>query len=158
MAIIYPQSQVLMIQPGVVASVAEARTEMWASSLFSCCEDMGTCCLGFWCPCCLACQVSSEHGEGLCLPLVDILSGMVPSVAMALRTSVRERYRIQGSICDDCCVVTFFSSCAFCQMSRELKKRRQRHLSLVTVTSNPPPYNQALMGHAHPQQFVAKLA
>ncbi|CAL8326599.1 unnamed protein product [Lota lota] len=157
MAMIHPQ--VMTIQPGVVTSTVEAGREMWSTSLFSCCDDMGICCLGFCFPCVLACQVSSDHGEGLCLPMLEMLSGIVPAVAMGLRISVRERYRIQGSICDDCCVVTFCSSCSYCQMARELKKRRNRHPCHITsttvqVTSNPPPYvphYPSEQGYAQPQ-------
>ncbi|XP_030195042.1 cornifelin homolog [Gadus morhua] len=148
MAMIHPQ--VMTIQPsvvttGLVTSAFVPGREMWSSSLFSCFEDMGICCLGFWCPCALACQVSADHGEGLCLPMLESMSGIIPALALGLRISVRERYRIKGSICDDCCIVTFCGICSYCQLARELKERRCRHTQVISsttvqVTSNPPAY------------------
>ena len=55
----------------------------------------GAGCLGLWCPWCHACQVSADHGEGLCLPLLEMWGGVVPIVGMGIRISVRERYRIK---------------------------------------------------------------
>ena len=70
-------------------------------------------CLGFWCPFCLACQTTSDFGEGLCMPMVDcaccplacLLSPTlalarctVSAAALATRTTLRERYNIQVNI------------------------------------------------------------
>ncbi|XP_071755227.1 cornifelin homolog A-like [Centroberyx gerrardi] len=139
---------IVTVQPGMFRSPADLKTEMWTSSLFNCCDDMGVCCLGFWCPCCLACQVSSDFGECLCLPLVDVISGgTVPAATMAIRSTMRERYHIQGSMFDDCCIVTFCSACAWCQMAREVKIRKRPLLlntthsnAAVEVTVNPLPH------------------
>uniref|UniRef100_A0A667Z9I6 Plac8 onzin related protein 6 n=1 Tax=Myripristis murdjan TaxID=586833 RepID=A0A667Z9I6_9TELE len=111
------QAPVVTIQPTVYRPAADLKTQMWSSSLFSCCDDMG--CFGLWCPCCLACQVTSDFGECLCLPLLDGLTGgMIPAATMALRSTLRERYHIQVHI------RRLVSLCAWCQMARELKLRR----------------------------------
>uniref|UniRef100_A0A8C5BYV5 Plac8 onzin related protein 6 n=1 Tax=Gadus morhua TaxID=8049 RepID=A0A8C5BYV5_GADMO len=112
-------------------------------------------CLGFWCPCVLPCRVSADHGEGLCLPLLECWSGVVPAVSLGLRISVRERYRIRGSICDDCCIVTFCGICSYCQLARELKERRCRHTQVISsttvqVNSNPSAY-YPVQGYGPPQ-------
>uniref|UniRef100_A0A667Z9R1 Plac8 onzin related protein 6 n=2 Tax=Myripristis murdjan TaxID=586833 RepID=A0A667Z9R1_9TELE len=141
------QAPVVTIQPTVYRPAADLKTQMWSSSLFSCCDDMGICCFGLWCPCCLACQVTSDFGECLCLPLLDGLTGgMIPAATMALRSTLRERYHIQGSMFDDCCIATYCYSCAWCQMARELKLRRHPlllnagHKANVEVMMNPPPH------------------
>ncbi|XP_059932553.1 cornifelin homolog [Gadus macrocephalus] len=154
------QQQVITNQPsvvttGVVTTAFEPGREMWSSSLFSCCDDMEICCLGFWCPFILPYKVSADHGEGVCLPILECWSGVVPAVSLGLRVSVRERYRIKGSICDDCCIVTFCGLCSYCQLARELKERRCRHTQVISsttvqVTSNPPAY-YPVQGYGPPQ-------
>ncbi|XP_062305730.1 cornifelin homolog isoform X2 [Osmerus eperlanus] len=131
----------------------DPKTEMWSSGMFDCCQDTQICCLGFWCPCCLACQVSSGLGESHCLPLLDWISGgpyppLIPPISLALRSTLRERYRIQGSIADDCCMVTCCSSCSWCQMARELKARRSPTHINITPTA-PPGIVQVTL---HPSQ------
>uniref|UniRef100_A0A667ZGW2 Plac8 onzin related protein 6 n=1 Tax=Myripristis murdjan TaxID=586833 RepID=A0A667ZGW2_9TELE len=117
------QAPVVTIQPTVYRPAADLKTQMWSSSLFSCCDDMGICCFGLWCPCCLACQVTSDFGECLCLPLLDGLTGgMIPASATA--HTIASPSNQQGSMFDDCCIATYCYSCAWCQMARELKLRR----------------------------------
>ncbi|XP_063293262.1 cornifelin homolog [Pelobates fuscus] len=89
----------------------------WSSNVCDCCDDIGICLCGTCFPCCLACKVASDFGECCCLPC---LSGTV----LAMRTGIRERYRIPGTICNDCVSLTFCGQCALCQMARELKARR----------------------------------
>ncbi|MBN3310651.1 CNFNA protein, partial [Amia calva] len=79
------------------------------------------------------CKTTSEFGECLCLPLLDpwfcmavtCSVGMIPPIALSMRSTIRERYNIKGTICGDCCVVTCCNSCAWCQMARELKHHKQ---------------------------------
>ncbi|KAL0970244.1 hypothetical protein UPYG_G00239290 [Umbra pygmaea] len=145
---VYPQP-IVNIQPGMFQSL-ENKT-MWRSGICDCCEDIQICCFGFWCPCCLMCQISSDFGECFCLGLLDMCASWIPSASLALRSSMRERYRIQhGSICSDCAVVTFCTQCAWCQMARELKHRRNPVIfanvpSSIQVNLNPPqlPYPTA---------------
>uniref|UniRef100_A0A3B4DT33 Plac8 onzin related protein 2 n=1 Tax=Pygocentrus nattereri TaxID=42514 RepID=A0A3B4DT33_PYGNA len=90
------------------------------------CVCISTGCLGFWCPYCLMCNTSERFGECFCLPLVETCFGaLVPPLTFAMRSSMRERYRIQGTMCDDCCVSTCCSLCVWCQIARELKHRQQ---------------------------------
>ncbi|XP_063292101.1 cornifelin homolog [Pelobates fuscus] len=98
------------------ATQAYATSSQWTSDVFDCCQDMGICLCGTFVPCILACKVASDFGECCCLPF---LGGTV----VAMRTGIRERYRIPGSICNDCVCLTFCSQCALCQMARELKTR-----------------------------------
>ncbi|XP_029616095.1 cornifelin homolog A-like [Salmo trutta] len=125
---------VVSVQPSMFRSPADIKSEVWSSSIFDCCDDMNICCLGFWCPCCQRCQTSTDFGECFCLPLLDIFIYWVPVASLALRSTMRERYRIRGTMCNDCLLVTCCTPCAWCQMARELKLR-QRPLLLVNVPS-----------------------
>uniref|UniRef100_A0A3P8Z4E7 Uncharacterized protein n=1 Tax=Esox lucius TaxID=8010 RepID=A0A3P8Z4E7_ESOLU len=115
----------------------------WSSGICDCCEDIQICCFGFWCPCCLLCQISSDFGECFCLGLLDMFSGCIPSTSLALRSTMRERFRIQGSMCSDCAVVTFCTLCSWCQMAREMKVRRRPRIDMhaaqpMAYTTTPP--------------------
>uniref|UniRef100_A0A3P9C1L7 Cornifelin homolog B-like n=1 Tax=Maylandia zebra TaxID=106582 RepID=A0A3P9C1L7_9CICH len=77
----------------------------------------------YFCLPCFACKTSRDYGENLCLPLADWVSGMIPPATMSMRVSMRHRYGITGTMCNDCVLSTFCMSCVWCQMSREMKKR-----------------------------------
>ncbi|XP_039605844.1 cornifelin homolog [Polypterus senegalus] len=126
---------VVTFQPGTALAVVNQKPNKWNSGLFDCCEDMGICCCAFWCYPCFMCKTVSEYGECLCLPLLDY-SGIHP-ISLAMRSSMRERFYIQGSICGDCCVVVCCNSCSWCQMARELK--HQKRPLIITAQSVPPP-------------------
>ncbi|KAJ8337787.1 hypothetical protein SKAU_G00367530 [Synaphobranchus kaupii] len=127
------------IQPGMVSSSPRKRnTNPWSSDIFDCCQDMGICCLGFWCLPCLMCRTSYEFGECLCLPLLD--GGFIHPVSLSLRSSIRERYNIQGTLCNDCCVTTYFNWCVWCQMARELKKHREPLIVAHSTQLSVAPY------------------
>ncbi|XP_041865364.1 cornifelin homolog B-like [Melanotaenia boesemani] len=96
----------------------------WGTGPFDCLDDLPSCCFAFWCCPCFACKTSSEYGQPLCLPLLEIFAGFIPPITLAMRVSMRERYGIRGTMCMDCVCATFCTSCTWCQMSREIKKRR----------------------------------
>ncbi|XP_043101866.1 plac8 onzin related protein 6 [Puntigrus tetrazona] len=133
------------VQPAVVLSSNMAT--QWSSGVCDCCEDMGICCCGLWCPFCLMCKTSEEFGECLCLPLLEMcFGGLLHPITLSMRSSMRERFHIKGSIQDDCCTVFCCHVCVWCQMARELKARRQSHViintAINTVHHQPQAYNQ----------------
>ncbi|XP_040271416.1 cornifelin homolog A-like [Bufo bufo] len=91
-------------------------TSHWNSEVMDCFEDMEICLCGAFVPCILACRVASQFGECFCLPCL-------PETMLAMRTGIRERYHIPGTICKDCVCLTFCGPCTLCQMARELKHR-----------------------------------
>ncbi|XP_068099180.1 cornifelin homolog B-like isoform X2 [Hyperolius riggenbachi] len=103
----------------------------WSSGLCQCFEDLPMCLIGCVCPCLLPCYVSALFGELCCL-------GLLPGAMFALRTGVRERYRIPGSLLNDYCAICCCTTCALCQMAREVKAR-QWHDCRFPV---PPLWNQ----------------
>ncbi|XP_017721905.1 PREDICTED: cornifelin, partial [Rhinopithecus bieti] len=71
---------------------------------------------GTFAPLCLACRISDDFGECCCAPYL-------PGGLHSIRTGMRERYHIQGSVGHDWAALTFCLPCALCQMARELKIR-----------------------------------
>ncbi|KAM9455818.1 cornifelin homolog B-like [Clarias gariepinus] len=124
---------------------AVARVTAWSSGLFHCCQDRKSCCFAFWCLPCFACSTSSEFGESLCLPLVDLLgpalvaaTGVgicVPPVTLSMRVAIRYKYSIPGSLCEDILISCFCCGCSWCQMNREIKHRKRT--AAVIMTTQP---------------------
>ncbi|XP_017509755.1 cornifelin isoform X2 [Manis javanica] len=103
-------------QPQCASSSYQTQLSDWHTGLTDCCNDMPVCLCGTFAPLCLACRISDDFGECCCTPY--LLGGL-----NSLRTGMRERYHIQGSIPHDWAALTFCLPCALCQMARELKIR-----------------------------------
>ncbi|KAM8927520.1 cornifelin homolog isoform 2-T2 [Pelodytes ibericus] len=106
----------VIVQPQMFVAATPKSTE-WDSGICDCCKDSGICLCGAFVPCILACRVAKDFGECCCLPCLF-------GTSIALRTGIRERYHIKGTICDDCVYLTFCPCCTMCQMARELKLRK----------------------------------
>ncbi|XP_071361898.1 cornifelin homolog B-like [Trachinotus anak] len=110
------------------------QTPEWGSGICDCCQDVPECCLAFWCFPCFACKTSKAYGECLCLPLLDAYS-CIPPITMSMRVSMRQRYGIRGTMCNDCVYATFCTACAWCQMSREMRRRNYQIVLVSAKTS-----------------------
>uniref|UniRef100_A0A8C7Z881 Cornifelin n=1 Tax=Oryzias sinensis TaxID=183150 RepID=A0A8C7Z881_9TELE len=127
-------------------SAMSHKSSEWNSGLLSCCDDMSSCCYGFWCCPCLACTVAASFGENRCLPLCDICSPAafssfgiplcVPPAGLSLRVGIRHMYGIKGSLCRDIATSCICVWCNWCQMHRELKIRN-RDTSVVIKQPTP---------------------
>ncbi|XP_029555568.1 cornifelin homolog A isoform X1 [Salmo trutta] len=111
----------VLTQPGLGVTTTTVTTITqtggdWSSSLFNVCGDRTTCLLGAFVPCCLDLSLAHQYGECLCLPLL-------PGSTFAMRVGIRERYKIQGSVCEDWTTVNCCYPLAICQMIREMKRR-----------------------------------
>ncbi|KAB5579193.1 hypothetical protein PHYPO_G00192280 [Pangasianodon hypophthalmus] len=116
-------AQMVVQQPSPVVVVNTTHSNQWSSGICDCCDNLADCCFAFWCFPCFACNTASNFGECLCLPMLDY--GPIPPITLAMRASMRERYGIQGSICNDCIYSFFCLPCVWCQMSREMRARKQ---------------------------------
>uniref|UniRef100_A0A3B3HIB5 Plac8 onzin related protein 6 n=1 Tax=Oryzias latipes TaxID=8090 RepID=A0A3B3HIB5_ORYLA len=122
------------------------KSSEWNSGLLSCCDDMNSCCYGFWCCPCLACTVAGSFGENRCLPLCDICSPTafssfgiplcVPPAGLSLRVGIRHMYGIKVKWKIDIATSCFCVWCNWCQMHRELKIRN-RDTSVVIKQPTP---------------------
>ncbi|XP_019751618.1 cornifelin homolog [Hippocampus comes] len=108
------QPSVISSQPQV--SVHQYAMSDWSSNTLDCCDNCGICLCGTFLPCILECKVAQDHGESCCL-------AFLPSSSVALRTSIRHKYRIEGSVCKDWLVMACLPLCGLCQMAREQKMR-----------------------------------
>ncbi|KAG9346373.1 hypothetical protein JZ751_006684 [Albula glossodonta] len=88
-----------------------------------------------------ACQTASEFGWCLCMPLLDCCL----IVSCCLRKSMRERYGIHGSCCDDFCIPCWCYPCAWCQMSREVKIRGRSQGGATVVITQQVASSQQVM-------------
>ncbi|XP_056431370.1 cornifelin homolog B-like [Gadus chalcogrammus] len=115
----------------VTTTTQSVMSGMWSSGVCDCCSDMETCCCGYWCFPCLQCKTTGDFGWCCCLPLVDVCC----VVSCCLRSSMRERYGINGSCCDDFCQLLWCYPCVWCQMAREVKTRGGRTGNTSVVTT-----------------------
>ncbi|XP_012694815.2 cornifelin homolog [Clupea harengus] len=112
------QTEVISNQPQVTVTSFQISggSSEWTSNACDCCEDCGICLCGTFLPCILGCKVAQDYGDSCCLPCL-------PGAMIALRTGIRNRYNIEGSICDDWVIMACCPLCGLCQMAREQKTR-----------------------------------
>ncbi|XP_061922880.1 cornifelin homolog A-like [Entelurus aequoreus] len=97
-------------------------SNQWSSGICDCFQDLNFCCFACWCLPCFTCKTSVDAGECLCLPLLDTF-GIIPPITTALRVSVRQRYNIEGTVCNDCVYACCCGPCSWCQIAREMQVR-----------------------------------
>ncbi|XP_069009281.1 uncharacterized protein [Embiotoca jacksoni] len=146
--------------------MAEKPLTDWDSGIFDCFEEINSCCYGFWCCPCLACTVSNRFGENYCLPLCDICSPaalaacgiplFVPPAGLSLRSAIRNRHGIKGSLCNDILISCFCGWCNWCQMHRELRHQKKNPTvinmqSQTVVNMQPAP---VMMASPPPTMFA----
>uniref|UniRef100_A0A3B4Y704 Cornifelin-like n=1 Tax=Seriola lalandi dorsalis TaxID=1841481 RepID=A0A3B4Y704_SERLL len=107
-------------QPPTLVAVQSIQ---WSTGICDCFDDLQICCFGLWCCPCLTCTTSTNFGECFCLPLLDNII-LCPIVAMSMRVAMRYHYKIQGDMGSDCVYAYFCNVCSWCQMAREIKRRR----------------------------------
>ncbi|CAB1432740.1 unnamed protein product [Pleuronectes platessa] len=77
---------------------------------------------------------------GLISPAVFGLCGIplfAPPAAASLRSSIRSRYGIKGSICKDIAISCVCVYCSWCQMHREIKDNNKDRV--VIINNQPAP-------------------
>ncbi|KAL6490833.1 hypothetical protein MHYP_G00011780 [Metynnis hypsauchen] len=132
------------------SSLVTIYSNQWSTGICDCFDDFNVCCFAAWCFPVFACSTVSDFGEFCCLPILDFpcfiaqcfgFCCYTPPISIALRASVRNRYGIQGELASDCLYATFCNVCSWCQIAREIKRRRTT-FTLVntqpTVIAPPP--------------------
>ncbi|CAG5929197.1 unnamed protein product [Menidia menidia] len=128
-----PHGMVMQQQPTQIMTVTSTNQSpgTWSTGLCDCCSDMGTCCCGMWCFPCMQCQTAGDFGWCCCMPVLDFCC----VVSCCLRSSIRERYNIPGSCCDDFCKILWCYTCTWCQMNREMKIRLKQQPATHSVVT-----------------------
>ncbi|XP_078070646.1 placenta-specific gene 8 protein-like [Mustelus asterias] len=93
----------------IINQPVSAEKRDWDTGLCNCCADVGICCCGTFCTLCLGCQIAGSMNE-CCLC----------GTSMAMRTLVRTKYRITGSLCGDWWTTMLCLPCSLCQIKREI--------------------------------------
>ncbi|KAG7271904.1 hypothetical protein CRUP_038156 [Coryphaenoides rupestris] len=106
-------------------------TGAWSTGLCDCATDLETCCCAYWCFPCMQCKTTGDFGWCCLLPVLDFCC----VVSCCLRSSMRERYGIHGSCCDDACKLLWCYPCVWCQMAREVKIKQHGSSSTTTVVT-----------------------
>ncbi|KAJ4837364.1 Protein PLANT CADMIUM RESISTANCE 10 [Turnera subulata] len=135
----------------------------WSSGICACCDDMQSCCIGFFCPCYLFGKNAEYLGSGtligscvthfifwalvntVCCCMTDgILLGLpgcfVACYACGYRRALREKYNLQEAPCGDFATHFFCHLCANCQEYREIRERSGDNppdLRMAVVTAPP---------------------
>ncbi|KAM4735224.1 cornifelin homolog [Anableps anableps] len=109
------QANIITSQP-TQYTVTTGRSLDWNTNVCDCCDDCGICLCGAFVPCILGCKVAQDHGDSCCVPFL-------PGAMIALRTSMRIKYNIEGSVCNDWVVMACLPLCGLCQLAREQKIR-----------------------------------
>jgi len=115
--------------PGNLPGGAPQNYRDWDTGLCGCCEDIGSCCFGYFCGWCMACSISSQMGEHCCLACIN-----PPGFAYGARVKLRAMYGIQGSMCNDACCSSWCFHLTLCQLQRQINKFKESHGQMaVTV-------------------------
>lgn len=102
---------------------------IFIDGLFSCCDDMGVCCFGYWClPCLFGKNAEKIDGKNCCL--MCCLYGLSSSIYLCWlphlfeRQKLRKKYNLkEDPACGDILATVCCGPCAICQEARELQAR-----------------------------------
>ncbi|BAF14911.1 Os04g0461600, partial [Oryza sativa Japonica Group] len=103
----------------------------WSSGLCDCYDDVGGCCLTFFCPCVAFGRIAEivDQGATSCCArgtlymLLAMATGFACAYSCCYRSRLHQQYGLQEKPCGDCCVHWCCGPCALCQEYRELKSR-----------------------------------
>ncbi|XP_004566945.1 placenta associated 8, tandem duplicate 2 [Maylandia zebra] len=99
----------------VVNQPGKYETSEFQTGVLDCCDDIGICCFGYWCYCCLGCTIASDMGE-CCLC----------GLGMPIRSVYRTKYNIKGSMCNDFMMAMCCPVCTTCQLKRDINRRKEQ--------------------------------
>ncbi|KAF8021098.1 hypothetical protein BT93_G1504 [Corymbia citriodora subsp. variegata] len=124
----------------------------WSSGLFSCFDDIPTCCLSCWCPCITfgrIAEIADQGSHALCIgalyTLIALLTGCACCYSCFFRTKIRHQYQLQEDPCNDCLVHFCCECCALTQEYRELKTQIQHvHWQKRGISMAPVPLGAML--------------
>ncbi|OTA99666.1 hypothetical protein M426DRAFT_324917 [Hypoxylon sp. CI-4A] len=132
-----PQQQQFQAQPMVIDPSAYGQQGgKWQADLCDC-SPCSSCLLAWCLPCLLLGQTSERirdpsmqtadmlNSDCMIHGLINCFTGCGWIYGMLKRGEIRERYQIEGSGCDDCCVSYWCPCCALQQQDNEVKLRQR---------------------------------
>ena len=124
-------------------AVAVPQDQEWETSLFGCFSDCSTCCMGFWCPCCLFGKNYEKldmgsYTSGCCKYFLLSWVCCQCLVATSLRENMHKQFGLKGSACSACMATCFCANCALCQDAKEIKIRQEKAAVGAAPTIPPP--------------------
>nr|XP_046184360.1 placenta-specific gene 8 protein-like [Oncorhynchus gorbuscha] len=133
----------LISETSMTPALIATHSNQWGTGICGCFDDLQVCCFAYWCFPCFAYTTTSKFGECFCLPLLDILMGFThPS--MSMKVAVCNRYAIHGDMMADCVYSTFCNICSWCQLAREIKRRRQTFTVINAQSAMLPGQNMVM--------------
>eukprot|EP01117_Protostelium_nocturnum_P000196 TRINITY_DN10268_c0_g1_i1.p1 TRINITY_DN10268_c0_g1~~TRINITY_DN10268_c0_g1_i1.p1 ORF type:complete len:169 (+),score=34.52 TRINITY_DN10268_c0_g1_i1:71-577(+) len=116
--------------------------QLWHTGLCGCFEDCGSCCLFFWCPCCLIGENEALLADrpNTCTDCCcAFMAASNICNAFYMRQHIKTKYGLErGNDCMDCLSVCFCFPCATCQHYREIKYRTRDFQEKTTAHNNAP--------------------
>ncbi|KAI0172223.1 PLAC8-domain-containing protein [Hypoxylon sp. FL1284] len=149
-----------MGQPAMHPSAYGQQGGEWQADLCTC--SPCTSCMLAWClPCLLVGQTSERirdpsmqsadmmNSDCMIYTAIACCTGCAWIYGMMKRSEIRERYQIEGSGCNDCCVSYWCPCCALIQQDNEVKIRQQNAQPIAQgyqpqpgMQMPPPTYQQ----------------
>ncbi|KAF3903079.1 hypothetical protein ABW21_db0202341 [Orbilia brochopaga] len=112
-----------------------APPQPWQHDTFSCFDDMGKCCLGFWCPCIMYGRIhyrlrhTNMEGHKDCNSICWSFCGLSACCLQWImgtmqRSEIRHQYNLKGHGRNDCVRHFFCEPCTLIQEERETETRK----------------------------------
>jgi len=100
----------------------------WNEQLFGCCDDLGSCCYGYWCLPCLFGSNTEKIDDSNCVLMCCAYCCLAQCYLCWIphwlkREKLRNKFGLKEDPCGDCPVTLFCGPCAVCQEAREMKSR-----------------------------------
>merc|ERR1711868_334682 len=109
-------------QVSIIAT--EKMSKDWNHGTCGCFDDLGTCCFGYFCGCCMIYSTAKDLDQSGWLYLA--LSCITPCIPiMMLRTKAREAYDIQGDQTNDALMACCCGFCSMVQTAQEVKEHKR---------------------------------
>ena len=128
--------QVVMMQAAPQQQMAPQPPQEWRYGLFSCFDNIGTCCYGYLCTFCLIGDNGAKLGRSCFADC--LISGLAASflggdciVTSSQRADIRRKANLKESCCGDCLVGWCCWGCAACQHANEIKYRQGQGVNMA---------------------------
>merc|ERR1711935_1059098 len=119
-----PQPQVVVTQQPMTQMMLTVEKRPWTRTICQC--DCGTCIQAFFCHCCIGKDVAVALGDDGCMwcCLYCCFACWTPCFICSQRSTLRNRFNLQGDSLNDFILGCFCACCALAQMQHEVNVLR----------------------------------